>query len=88
MEAPVETGLSGPLREGPIDYQLVEDETRDGRSLVRLLVNPAVGPVDIAMVADVFLSAIASGSEAQRLMAMQWRQAGFPIVERSGNGKE
>lgn len=78
----LEEVLPGRFGGGPIDYQLVEDETRDGRPLVRLLVNPAVGPIDAGALADALLSAIVGGSEAQSLMAMQWRQAGLPIVER------
>jgi hypothetical protein len=77
---------------GPLDYQLVEDEAGDGRSLVRLLVHPAVGIVEEGAVAEAFLSALAQVSETQRLMATQWRQAGLPVVERrapfvTGSGK-
>jgi hypothetical protein len=64
------------------DYQLVEDKARDDRPLVRLLVHPALGPADPRVVADAFLAAIASGADAQRLMAMQWRQGALPVVER------
>lgn len=63
-------------------YQLVEDERRDGRPHLRLLVDPAVGPVDAAAVAEAFLDGIAAISDAQRLMALLWRQAGILRVER------
>ena len=68
---------------GPTDYQIVEEEDGNGRSRLRLLVHPAVGPVDPATVIDVFLSAIGSGSGAGRVMALQWRAAGLLTVERA-----
>jgi hypothetical protein len=67
---------------GPTDYQLVEEEAEDGLPRVRLLVHPAVGPVDAEVVADAFLTGIGGGVEGERLMELQWRQAGLPRVER------
>jgi hypothetical protein len=67
---------------GPTDYQLVEDESEGGRPVLRLLVHPDVGPLDTAAVADAFLEAIGVGSGAERIMALDWRQAGLPRVER------
>jgi hypothetical protein len=77
---------------GPTDYQLVEEEQPDGRPCLRLLVHPALGPLDGAQVADAFLEAIGTGSGAARLMALQWRAAGILRVERqppiaTGSGK-
>jgi hypothetical protein len=77
---------------GPTQYQLVEDEAADGRPRVRLLVHPAVGPLDADAVADAFLTGIGGGTEGERLMELQWRQAGVLQVERrppytSGAGK-
>jgi len=63
-------------------YQLVEDERHDGQPRLRLVVDPAVGPVDDAALAAAFLDGIAAVSEAQRLMAALWRQAGILRVER------
>jgi hypothetical protein len=68
---------------GPTDYQVVEEEDGNGRSRLRLLVHPAVGPVEPATVIDVFLSAIGSGAGAERVMALQWRAAGLVAVERT-----
>jgi hypothetical protein len=67
---------------GPTDYQLVEEETPEGRSRLRLLVHPAVGPLNEDTVADAFLTAIGRGSGAERVMALHWRQAGLVHVER------
>ncbi len=67
---------------GPTDYQLVEDETEEGRPRIRLLVHPRVGELDAEAVADAFLTAIGDHSEGERLMEMQWRQGGVLRVER------
>jgi hypothetical protein len=67
---------------GPIDYQLVEDVGDDGRSRLRLLVDPKVGPVDPEAVAAAFLSAIGPGSGVERLMGLVWKEARVLEVER------
>lgn len=67
---------------GPTDYQLVEDEFDDGRPRLRLLVHPALGPLDEAAVAETFLKSIGEGSGVERLVELQWRQAGLPLVTR------
>jgi hypothetical protein len=73
-----------PARFGgvPGQYQLLEEECPDGRPRVRLLVHPAVGPLDPGLVREAFLAALASASEADRSMAATWRQAGLVEVER------
>jgi hypothetical protein len=65
------------------DYQLVEDQTGDGRSALRLLVDPQVGPLDEQAVAETFLAAIGGGSGVERLKELMWRQGGVLRVERS-----
>jgi hypothetical protein len=67
---------------GPIHYQLVEEEDEDGLPRLRLLVHPAIGPLDAEALADTFLAAIGGGSGVERVMELQWRQAGFLQVER------
>jgi hypothetical protein len=64
------------------DYQLVETETDGGRPSLRLLVHPGLGPVDSAAVVEAFLSAIAGGSDAERVMTMMWRDARLLSIER------
>jgi len=73
-----------PARFGgaPTDYQLVEDEADGGSPRLRLLVHPAVGPLDSTKVADAFLAAIGAGTGAERVMALLWRDAGLLRVER------
>jgi len=73
-----------PARFGgaPTDYQLLEDEADDGSPRLRLLVHPAVGPLDTEAVSETFLSAIGAGSGVERVMALLWRDAGLLRVER------
>ena len=51
---------------GPTDYQLVEEEDAEGRPGLRLLVDPAVGPLAPDAVTEAFLSAIGAGQGAQQ----------------------
>jgi hypothetical protein len=74
--------LPGHFGGGPTDYQLVEGEADSGEPVVRLLVHPAVGPVDEARVAEAFLAAIGAGSGAARIMGTVWRDARLLRVDR------
>jgi len=65
---------------GPSDYQLLEEEYQS-RPQLRLLVHPAVGPIDPAVVADAFLSAVGRGRGIERLTAMLWREESLLWVE-------
>ena len=67
---------------GPTHYQLVEDVAETGTPCLRLLVHPAVGPVDPAEVATAFLDTIAPGRGAERIAGVLWAQAGAVRVER------
>ena len=40
---------------GPTDYQLVEDEAENGQPRLRLVVDPAVGTLDVRALGDAFL---------------------------------
>lgn len=68
---------------GPTHYQLVEEEDADGRSHLRLLVHPAVGPVDSGDVAETFLRAISPGSGIEKIMGTVWRDARLLTVQRT-----
>lgn len=88
----LEATLPARFGGGPTDYQLVEEDAADGRSRLRLLVHPGVGPLEPGTVADAFLAAIGGGSGAERVIELQWRRAGFLRVERrppltTANGK-
>ncbi|MBI4574491.1 MAG: hypothetical protein HY713_14535 [candidate division NC10 bacterium] len=67
---------------GPADYQVVEEETSNGQPRLRLLVHPAIGPLEAGAVEEVFLSAISRGSGVERVMGLVWQGAGFLRVER------
>jgi hypothetical protein len=73
-----------PARFGgaPTDYQLIEEETAEGRARVRLLMRPEVGPADPAAVAKVFMAALGSGTGAERIMGQVWRDGAVLGVER------
>jgi hypothetical protein len=68
---------------GPTDYQLLEEEGTNGEPRLRLLVHPAIGPVDAAGVAETFLSALGEGAGPARVMSLAWRGAGSLRVERA-----
>jgi hypothetical protein len=67
---------------GPADYQLIEEEGADGRPRLRLLVHPAIGPLDDAAVVEAFLAAVGPGSGVERVMGLAWREAALVRVER------
>ena len=67
---------------GPTDYQLVEDETADGRPRIRLLVHPAIGGLDPGAVSREFLNAIGAGSGPGAVMARALGDAAAVTVER------
>jgi hypothetical protein len=67
---------------GPLDYQLVEEEMPDGQAVLRLVVDPRLGPVDPGALSAAFLEALAAGAGAQRVMALAWRDAGLLSVDR------
>jgi hypothetical protein len=78
----LEEVLPGRFGGGRTDYQLIEDEAEDGRSTLRLLAHPEIGPLDSEAVADAFLRAIGGGSGVERVMELEWRQASLLCVER------
>jgi hypothetical protein len=67
---------------GPMDYQLVETETAEGRPRVTLVVHPDVGALDETAVTEAFLHGLAKTSEAGRTMGRFWRESGYFGVER------
>jgi hypothetical protein len=78
----LEVDLPARFGGGPADYQLLEEETDDGRPRVALLVHPALGPLDEAAVRDAFLAAVGPGAGAERIMALHWRELHLPVIER------
>lgn len=68
---------------GPTDYQLVEEETEDGRARLRLIVHPGVGPIDVAALKEAFFAGIGGGSGAAKIMQLQWREGQVLRIERA-----
>jgi hypothetical protein len=79
----LEEVLPGQFGGGPTDYQLLEQEAPDGRPSLTLLVHPRLGALEPAQIAERFLSALGQGAGVQRVMELQWRQAGLLSVERA-----
>ena len=77
----LEEALPARFGGSPSHYQLLEEETEDGRPQLRLLVHPSLGPLDPSAVAEAFLSAIEAGPGAQRVMGLHWRHANYLGVE-------
>lgn len=67
---------------GPTDYQLLEEVSGDGRSRLRLLVDPALGTIDPGALKEVFLAAIGAGSDSERIMSLLWNDSDILEVER------
>ena len=74
--------LPGRLGGVPGQYQLVEEERPDGRPRVRLLVHPAVGPLDPASGAGDLPGRPGVGLGGDGSMVATWREAGLVEVER------
>lgn len=59
---------------------------RCGRSCatasIRLFVRPGVGPRELGVVTDAFLTALESSSGAEQVMSRAWREAGVLSAER------
>ena len=67
---------------GPTDYQLLEEVTADGHSRLRLLVEPALGPIDSNALREAFLTAIGAGSDSEHIMSQLWSGSDILGVER------
>ena len=67
---------------GPNDYQLVESEDERGAPCLDLLVSPALGALGDAEIRRTFLEAIGPGAGVERVMSLDWREAGLVRVAR------
>jgi hypothetical protein len=78
----LEEVLPARLGGGPLDYQLIEEETADGRARLRLLIDPRVGPLEPQRVAEVFYTAVGLGTSTDQVMSLTWQDGGLLEVER------
>jgi hypothetical protein len=67
---------------GPTDYQLMESEREDGKPQLSLIIHPRLGHLETDKVKETFLQKIASGSGAEKLTSLVWRDTDLVIVER------
>lgn len=67
---------------GPGSYQLLEQETPDGRAEVLLLASPQIGPLEEDLLIEAFLEALGSGSIVNQMMCRMWKEARLLRVER------
>ncbi len=75
LEKVLDEVLPGAFGGGPGDYQLLEEESADGKPSLRLLVHPAAGQPDPEHIISVFLTALSAGRGAEKIMGMLWQEA-------------
>jgi hypothetical protein len=69
---------------GPGDYQLVEEEERNGQTRLSLVVDPAVKELDEERLLARLRAALSQGSRGNRFMTELWQNAGtFRIVRKA-----
>lgn len=56
------------------DYQLVEEESDDGRPALKLLIHPRVGALDVAAVREALLESLGSKTIIHKAMELYWRE--------------
>ena len=64
------------------DFQLLEQESGLGESVLYLLVHPRLGPLDNTKVAKVFLESVSAGDGVSRVMGLNWQALNLLRVER------
>jgi hypothetical protein len=66
----------------PTDYQLLEEEDRQGHTYLSLIISPRVGVVDDSDVIDTLLSELRRGVPGGKLAAGFWPQVSSLQVKR------
>ena len=74
------------------DYQLLEEEDEQGHTHMSVVVNPDIGAIDENELIQTVITELERGSDAKRMMAQVWSQAGTLRVKRitpftTGSGK-
>lgn len=65
----------------PGNYQLCEEESEDGKAVLRLLIDPKIAVANTDEVADAFLAALGENSPVNHLMETMWRESQLLKVE-------
>lgn len=66
----------------PTDYQLLEEEGKDGLTRLCIVVSPALGEIDEPLLKRTFLDHIGWGEGALKMMSALWKQADTLEVRR------
>jgi len=67
---------------GPLDYQAIEEEGKDGLSHLNLIVSPKVGKIEEKMLVRTVLEELTKNGGSGRMMARVWKEAGTVRVRR------
>ncbi len=65
-----------------IDYQILEEEDKDGRTYMTIVVRPDVGEMDENKIIEVVLAELRQGNDAYRMAAAIWSQTNTIRVKR------
>jgi len=75
--------LPGRFGGTSLDYQLLEEEDRNGFTRLFLLISPKIGSVDEKAVVETVLEALARSSDAGSVARAIWHQAGTLQIRRT-----
>jgi hypothetical protein len=78
----LEDAIPSEFGGGPGDYQLVEEEDKNGQTRVTLMVHPEVGDVNETKLLSRLRQGLAQGSKNHRFMAQIWQDAGTFRIRR------
>lgn len=67
---------------GPLDYQAIEEEGKDGLSHLNLIVSPKVGKIEEKMLVRTVLEELTRNGGPSQMMARVWKEAGTVQVRR------
>jgi hypothetical protein len=65
-----------------IDYQMMEEEDKQGHTRLSIIVSPEVGEIDEDELVQTVLTELSKGKDTQRMMTEIWAQAGMLRVRR------
>ena len=72
----LESRLPAEFGGGPCDYQLVEEESADGRTHLTLRIHPRLGDLDEAQILSRLVDELGRTDSRQRFMTETWRKRG------------
>jgi hypothetical protein len=65
-----------------VDYQMMEEEDRQGHTRLSIIVSPEVGEIDDSALIQTVISELSKGNDTQRMMTEIWSQAKLLRVKR------